>query len=70
VLVLDDSCVGAPVWSGLWALLVSEMQDKIYYAFLLRSLVFFHAFHLWVPANHKSPKLVESIRIKPYSNIW
>lgn len=48
-----------PFTLGLWALLVSETQDRIICAFVLSSLVFFLAFHLWVPANHNSPKLVE-----------
>jgi len=48
-----------PVYSGLWGLLVSEMQDWIIYAFLLHSLVFSFVFQLQVPADHNSPKLVE-----------
>ena len=50
---------GMPVYSGLWGLLVSEMQDWIIYAFLLHSLVFSFVFQLQVPADHNSPKLVE-----------
>ena len=48
-----------PISSSLWVLLVSEMQDMIFCAFLLRSLVFSFAFQPWVPADHDSPKLVE-----------
>ena len=50
---------GMPVCSGLWGLLVSEMQDWIIYAFLLHSLVFSFVFQLCVPTDHNSPKLME-----------
>ena len=50
---------GMPVYSGLWGLLVSEMQDWIIYAFLLHSLVFSFVFQLCVPTDHNSPKLME-----------
>ena len=62
-LVLSLGCIllGTPVSSGLWALFVSEMQVMIFYAFLVRLLVFSFVFHLWVPADHNSPKLMELI---------
>ena len=40
---------------------LSEMQVMIFYAFLVRLLVFSFVFHLWVPADHNSPKLAELI---------
>ena len=68
-LVLSLGCIllGTPVSSGLWAPFVSEMQVTIFCAFLVRSLVFSFVFHLWVPADHNSPKLVELISYKPYN---
>ena len=44
-----------------------ETQAAIFYAFLVRSLVFSFVFHPWVPADHNSPKLVEPISKKPYN---
>ena len=62
-LVLSLGCIllGTPVSSGLWALFVGETQAAIFCSFLVRSLVFSFVFHLWVPADHNSPKLAELI---------
>ena len=67
-LVLSLGCIllGTPVSSSLWAPFVSEMQVTIFCAFLVRSLVFSFVFHLWVPADLNSPKLMELISYKPY----
>ena len=43
-LILECILLVVPISSSLWVLLVSEMQDMIFYVFLLRSLVFFFAF--------------------------
>jgi len=66
VLYLLCLCLGVPVSSARWALFVSEMQNRIFCVFLLCLLVFSRVFHMWVPANDNSPKLVEPVRIKPY----
>ena len=66
MLILGCILLGLPVLSGLWALLVSETQDMIFYAFLLRSLVFFFVFQTCVPAINNSPTLVEFVSINPY----
>ena len=58
--------LGVPVLSGLWALLVSETQDMIFYAFLLCSLVFSFLFQTSVPAINNSPTLMEFVSINPY----
>ena len=50
-----------------WALLVSVMQDEVFCVFMLRLVLVFSLFRVWVPANQESPKLVELIRIKPYN---
>jgi hypothetical protein len=42
-------------------------QDGIFCAILLRSCMFSPVIHLWLHANHNSTKLVELIRIKPYT---
>ena len=55
------------VWSVRWALFVSETHVAIFCAFLVRSLVFYFVFNLWVPTEHNSPKLMEPISKKPYN---
>ena len=63
-------CVFVP-WHArfLWFVcpFVSETQVTIFCAFIVRLLVFSVVFHLWVPADHNSPKLVEPIKNKPYN---
>ena len=68
-------CMSVPglctsVFSVKWVLLVSVMQDWIFYASMLCLLYVFILFHVWVLANHNSPKLVELISHKPYNYIW
>ena len=55
------------VFSVKWALLVSVTQDWIFYASVLCLVYVFILFHIWVPANHNSPKLVELISYNPYN---
>ena len=56
VLVLNICVPGlcTSVWPVKWAHLVSVTQDRIFYVLLLRSLVFYVVFHLWVSANQNS----------------
>ena len=49
------------VFSVKWAHLVSVTQDEVFCVFLLRLMLVFSLFRVWVPANHESPKLVELI---------
>ena len=65
MLVLGCILLGVPVLSGLWVLLVSETHDMIFYAFLLRSLVFSFV-KTCVSAINNSPTLVEFVSINPY----
>ena len=58
------------VCSDEWALLVSVTQDEVFRVFILRLVLVFSLFRVWVPANQESPKLVELIRIKPYNYFW
>ena len=58
------------VCSDKWALLVSVTQDEVFCLFMLRLVLVFSLFHVWVLANQESPKLVELIRIKPYNYFW
>ena len=58
------------VFSVKWALLVSVMQGWIFYASVLRLVYVFIVFHIWVPSNHNSPKLVELVRVKSYNYVW
>ena len=58
------------VCSNEWALLVSVTQDEVFCVFMLRLVLVFSLFRVWVPANQESPKLVELIRIKPYNYFW
>ena len=37
---------------------------------LLRLVLVFSLFRVWVPANQESPKLVEIVSNKPYNYIW
>jgi hypothetical protein len=65
-------CMSVPglcmsVFSVKCALLVNVTQDWIFYASVLRLVYVFILFHIWVPANHNSPKLVELISYKPYN---
>ena len=66
--------VGAGVlFVGLLCLvgpLLSVTRDLIFCAFVLRLLLISSLFHVRVPANQESPKLVELIRIKPYNYFW
>jgi len=58
------------VFSVKWAHLVSVTQDEVFCVFLLRLMLAFSLFRVWVPANQESPKLMELIRIKSYNYIW
>ena len=58
------------VFSVKWAHLVSVMEDKVFCVFLLRLVLLFSLFRVWVHANQESPKLVELIRIKSYNYVW
>ena len=58
------------VFSIKWALLVSVTKDEVFCVFLLRLVLVFSLFRIWVPANQESPKLVELIRIKSYNYVW
>ena len=80
-LVLDTAkwapnlCMSVPglcssVFSIKWAYFEGETRDGIFYVFLLRLMLVFSLFRVWVPANQESPKLVELIRIKSYNYIW
>ena len=53
-----------------WALLVSVTQGAIFCVLVLRLVFVFFLFHVWVPANQDSPKLMEFVRVKPYSYVW
>ena len=57
------------VFSIKWAHLVSVTQDEVFCVFLLRLVLVFSLFRVWVPANQESPKLVELIRIKFYNYV-
>ena len=70
VLIFCVSYFCTSAWSVLWALIVSITQDGVFCAFLLRLVLVFFLFRIWVPANQKSPKLVELIRIKSYNYFW
>ena len=37
---------------------------------LLRVVLVFSLFRVWVPANQESPKIMELIRIKSYNYVW
>ena len=68
-------CMSVPglctsVFSVKWAHLVSVTQDEVFCVFLLRLMLVFSLFRVWVPANQESPKLVELIRINSYIYIW
>ena len=58
------------IFSVKWALLVSVTQDEIFCVFLLRLVLVFSLFRVWVPANQESPKLVELVSFMPYNYIW
>ena len=49
VVIFGNSCLGAPVSSGLWAPLVNEMQDRIFCTFLWSLLHVFILFHICIP---------------------
>ena len=57
-------------FSVKWAHLVSVTQDEVFCVFLLCLVLVFSLFHVWVPTNQESPKLVELIRIKSYNYVW
>ena len=59
-----------PVFYVKWAHLASVMQDEVLCVFMLRLMLVFPLFRVWVPANQESPKLVELVSIKPYNYIW
>ena len=42
------------VCSDEWALLVSVMQDEVFCVFMLRLVLVFSLFRVWVPANQNS----------------
>ena len=68
-------CMSVPglctsVFSVKWALLVSVMQDWIFYASVLILVYVFILFHVWVLANHNSLKLMELVRVKSYNYVW
>ena len=44
--------------------------DEVFCVFLLRLVLVFSLFRIWVPANQESPKLVEMVSNKPYSYVW
>ena len=54
------------VFSVKWALLVSVTQDEVFCVFVLRLVLVFPLFRVWVPANQESPKLVELVSFMPY----
>ena len=58
------------IFSVKWALLVSVTQDEVFCVFLLRLVLVFSLFRVWVPANKESPKLVEMVSNKPYNYFW
>ena len=70
--ILCTSVLGlcTSVFSIKWAHLVSVTQDEVFCVFLLCLVLVFSLFRVWVPANQKSPKLMELIRIKPYNYFW
>ena len=51
-----------------WAHLVSVTQDEFFGVFLLRLVLVFSLFRVWVPTN--PPKFMELIRIKFYNYVW
>jgi len=59
--------VGWSVCSIMWASFVSETQNMIFCVFFPVFTCVFLIFHLWVPTDHISQKLVELVRIKPYN---
>ena len=66
-------CMSVPwfcrsVFSIRWAHLVSVTQDEVFCVFLLRLMLVFSLFRVWVPAN--PPKFMELIRIKFYNYVW
>src|SRR6185312_12837898 len=68
-------CMSVPglctlVFSIKWAHFVGETRDGIFCVFFSVFTCVFLIFHQWVPADHKSPKLVELIRIKSYNYVW
>ena len=67
---LGCMCLSTPISYGLWALLVSEMQDWIICAFLCVFTCVYARMQQWVHADHNSPKLVELISYKPYIYVW
>jgi hypothetical protein len=70
ILILCVSYFSTLVWSVLSALFVSLTQDEVFCAFLLRLVLVFFLFRVWVPTNQESTKLVELIRIKSYNYFW
>ena len=57
-------CLGSPVCSDMWVLLVSEMSQCC--AFFLVFTRVFSLLQMWVPVDDNSPKVVEMISHKPY----
>ena len=49
-----------------WAHFVGETQDEVFCVFLLRLVLVFSLFRVWVPANEESPKLVEFVSNNSY----
>ena len=59
MLILGCILLGAPILSGLGALLLSEtqVQDILFISSVFTCV--FLVLQMWVPANDNSPKLVE-----------
>ena len=65
-LVMSVPGLCTSVFSVKWAHIVSVTQDEVFCVFLLRLMLVFSFFRVWVPANQESPKLVEMVRNKSY----
>ena len=60
-------CLGSPIFSDMWALLVSDMfQCGSFVHFNLVFNCVFPLLQMWVPADDNSPKLMEMVSCKPY----
>ena len=72
LLMLVSGCIlrGMPVCFGLWALLVSEMQDRIFRAFLWCLLCVFLLSRTCVPTISNSPTLVKFVSNNSYHYCW
>ena len=70
ILRMSVSGLCTSVFLVKWAHLASVMQDKVFCVFMLRVMLVFPLFRVWVPANQELPKLVELVSIKPYNYVW